>query len=50
MLTSLDEFPVLAYLESARVVLSYSKVPFDIWGVNPELRSKTRFRDVPAII
>ena len=41
----LDEFPVLALLESARVVLGSSKVPFEFRGVNPEPRSDTRFVD-----
>ena len=41
----LDEFPVLALLESARVVLGSAKVPFDIWGEHPELRSEARFGD-----
>ncbi len=41
----LEEFPVLALLESARVVLSSSKVPFEFWGAHPEPRSDTRFAD-----
>ena len=41
----LEEFPVLALLESARVVLGSSKVPFEFWGAHPELRSETRFGD-----
>ena len=47
MLTSslLEEFPVLALLESARVVLGSSKVPFEFRGAHPELRSGTRFGD-----
>ena len=47
MLTSpsLEEFPVLALLDSARVVLGSSKVPFALRGVHPELRSGTRFGD-----
>ena len=40
---SLEEFPVLAFLDSARVVLGSSKVPFEFWGAHPELRSETRF-------
>jgi hypothetical protein len=40
-----EEFPVLALLESARVVLGSSKVPFEFWGAHPELRSETRFGD-----
>ena len=39
----LEEFPVLALLESARVVLGSSKVPFEFWGAHPEPRSDTRF-------
>ena len=42
---SLEEFPVLALLDSARVVLGSSKVPFEFWGAHPELRSETRFGD-----
>ena len=42
---SLEDFPVLALLESARVVLGSSKVPFEFWGAHPELRSETRFGD-----
>ena len=47
MLTSplLEEFPVLALLESARVVLGSSKVPFEFLGAHPEPRSDTRFAD-----
>ena len=47
VLTSLllEEFPVLALLESARVVLGSSKVPFEFWGAHTELRSETRFGD-----
>ena len=47
MLTSplLEEFSVLALLESARVVLGSSKVPFEFWGAHPEPRSDTRFAD-----
>ena len=41
----LEEFPVLALLESARVVLGSSKVPFEFWGAHPEPRSETRFGD-----
>ena len=41
----LEEFPVLALLESARVVLGSSKVPFEFRGVHPEPRSDTRFVD-----
>ena len=39
----LEEFPVFALLDSARVVLGSSKVPFEFWGAHPELRSETRF-------
>ena len=47
MLTSplLEEFPVLALLESAQVVLGSSKVPFEFWVAHPELRLETRFGD-----
>ena len=41
----LEEFPVLALLVSARVVLGSSKVPFEFWGSHPEPRSDTRFAD-----
>ena len=41
----LEVFPVLALLDSARVVLGSSKVPFEFWGAHPELRSETRFGD-----
>ena len=41
----LEEFPVLALLESARVVRGSSKVPFDFRGAHPEPRSDTRFVD-----
>ena len=41
----LEEFPVLALLESARVVLGSLKVPFEFWGAHPEPRSETRFGD-----
>jgi hypothetical protein len=41
----LEEFPVLALLESARVVLGSSKVPFDFRGAHPELCTETRFGD-----
>jgi len=41
----LEEFPVLALLESARVVLGSSKVPFEFLGAHPEPRSDTRFVD-----
>ena len=40
-----EEFPVLAFLVSARVVLGSSKVPFEFWGAHPEPRSDTRFAD-----
>ena len=43
----LEEFPVLALLESARVVLGSSKAPFEFWGVHPELCSETRLGDEP---
>ncbi len=41
----LEEFPVLALLESARVVLGSSKVPVEFLGAHPEPRSDTRFAD-----
>ena len=41
----LEEFPVLALLESTRVVLGSSKVPFEFWGAHLEPRSDTRFAD-----
>jgi hypothetical protein len=41
----LEEFPVLALLESARVVLGSSKVPFEFRGAHPELCTETRFGD-----
>ena len=40
-----DEFPVLALLDSARVVLGSSKLPFEFRGAHPEQRSDTRFVD-----
>ena len=43
--SSLEDFRVLALLDSARVVLDSSKVSFAIRGVHPELRSDTRFAD-----
>ena len=47
MLTSslLEEFPVLALLDSARVVRGSSKVPFEFGEAHAELRSGTRFGD-----
>ena len=42
---SLEDFPVLALLESARVVLGSSKVPFEFRGAHPELCTETRFGD-----
>ena len=47
MLTSplFEEFPVLALLESPRVVLGFSKLPLEFCGVHPELRTETRFAD-----
>ena len=47
MLTSplLEEFPVLALLDSARVVLGSSEVPFEFGEAHAELRSGTRFGD-----
>ena len=39
----IDDIPVLALLESPRVVLSFSKLPLEFWGVHPELRTETRF-------
>ena len=47
MLTSplLEEFPVLALLESARVVLGSSTVPFEFCGAHRVPRSGTRFVD-----
>ena len=41
----LDDFPVLALLESPRVVLGLSKLPLEFCGVHPELRTETRFAD-----
>jgi len=41
----LEVFPVLALLDSARVVLGSSEVPFEFRGAHPELRSGTRFGD-----
>ena len=41
----LDDFPVLALLESPRVVLGFSKLPLEFCGVHPELRTETRFGD-----
>jgi len=41
----LEEFPVLALFESARVVLGSSKVPFECWEAHPEPRSDTRVAD-----
>ena len=40
-----EEFPVLALLDSPRVVLGSSKVPFEFWGAHPEPRSDIRFVD-----
>ena len=40
-----EEFPVLALLESAPVVLGSSKVPFEFWGEHREPRSDIRFAD-----
>ena len=40
-----EDFPVLALLESARVVLGFSKLPLELCGVHPELRTETRFKD-----
>jgi hypothetical protein len=40
-----EVFPVLALLDSARVVLGSSEVPFEFRGAHPELRSGTRFGD-----
>ena len=47
MLTSslLEEFPVLALLESPRVVLGSSKVPLEFGEAHAELGSGTRFGD-----
>ena len=39
----IDDIPVLALFESPRVVLSFSKLPLEFWGVYPELRTETRF-------
>ena len=41
----LDDFPVLALLESPRVVLGFSKLPLEFCGVHPELRTEIRFGD-----
>ena len=41
----LEEFPVLALLDSERAVLGSSKVSFAIRGAHPEPRSDTRFAD-----
>jgi hypothetical protein len=41
----LEEFPVLALLESARVLLGSSKVPFEFRGAYPELCTERRFGD-----
>ena len=41
----LDDFPVLALLESPRVVLGSSKLPLEFAVAHPELRSGTRFED-----
>ena len=41
----LDDIPVLALLESPRVVLVFSKLQLELCGVHPELRSATRFAD-----
>ena len=40
-----EEFPVLALLESARVVLGSSKMLLEFWGAYPEPSSGTRFGD-----
>ena len=47
MLTSplLDDFPVLAILESPQVVLGSSKLPLEFAEAHAELRSGTRFGD-----
>ena len=42
---SLEEFPVLSLLESARVVLGSSKAPLEFRRAHTELRSETRFAD-----
>ena len=41
----LEAFPVLALLESVRVVLCSSKLPFEFRGAHPELCTETRFGD-----
>jgi hypothetical protein len=41
----LDDFPVLALLESPRVVLGSSKLPLEFAKAHAELRSGTRFED-----
>jgi hypothetical protein len=41
----LDDFPVLALLESPRVVLGSSKLPLEFAEAHAELRSGTRFDD-----
>ena len=40
-----EDFPVLALLESARVVLGSSKIPLEVLGAHPEPRSDIRFGD-----
>ena len=41
----LDDIPVLALLESPRVVLGFSKLPLEFRGGHPVLRTETRFAD-----
>ena len=41
----LEKFPVLALLESPRVVLGSSKLPLEFAEAHAELRSGTRFED-----
>jgi len=41
----LDDFPVLALLESPRVILGSSKLPLEFGEAHVELRSGTRFED-----
>jgi hypothetical protein len=41
----LEEFPVLTLLESARVVLGSSELPFEFRRAHPELCTERRFGD-----
>jgi len=42
----LDDFPVLALLESPRVVLGSSKLTLEFCGANPKPSSGTRFESM----